>query len=81
MPATSLSEDIVISWSSEVLARIEVGGLPSSPERSETPLMMLVNCSPGLGNTMSWPRCDHRHIDLTPPLTRLKWLLDLRSLE
>lgn len=54
MPATSPSDDIVISWPSEVLARIEVGRLFSSPERSEGPLMMLVNYSTDLGNNMTW---------------------------
>ena len=45
MPATSLSEDIVISWSSQVLAAIEFGGVFSRSWESESPRMMLVGYS------------------------------------
>lgn len=52
MPATSPSDDMMISWSSEVPARIEVGVLFSSSGGSEIPLMMLVDYYLGLGDTM-----------------------------
>ena len=52
MPATSPSDDMMISWSSEVPARTEVGGLFSSSGGSEIPLMMPVDYYLDLGNTM-----------------------------